>query len=88
MNSQFKNWSDLRVFLAVFRLGSTLAASKKLGIAQPTVSRRIDALEAEVGLTLFDRDTRGFKPTDFAKLLLPLAEEMERVAEKFDRKAR
>ena len=86
MNNGFRNWSDVRVFLAVFRHGSTLAASKKLRIAQPTVSRRIDAMEAEVGLKLFDRDTRGFKPTDFAKGLLDLAEEMERVAEKFEQK--
>ena len=55
-------------------------------MAQPTVSRRIDALEAEVGLPLFVRDTRGFKPTDFARSLQPLAEEMEQVAEKFQKK--
>lgn len=57
-------------------------------MAQPTVSRRIDALEAEVGLTLFDRDTRGFKPTDAARSLLALAEEMERVADRFEIKSR
>lgn len=87
MNNRFKNWSDVRVFLAVFRCGSTLAASKQLGMAQPTVSRRIDALEAEVGLPLFDRDTRGFKPTGFAGSLLALAEEMEGVAAQFEQKS-
>ncbi len=88
MNNAFKNWTDIRVFLAVFRHGSTLAASKKLGMAQPTVSRRIDALEVELGLALFDRDTRGFKPTDNARSLLALAEDMERAAETFGEMSR
>ncbi|MBT8425437.1 MAG: LysR family transcriptional regulator, partial [Silicimonas sp.] len=52
MKSEFRNWSDIRVFLAVIREGSTLAASRKLGVAQPTVARRIDALEHETGLIL------------------------------------
>lgn len=88
MNSRFRSWSDVRVFLAVFRSGSTLAASRKLGVAQPTVARRIDALEAEVGLTLFDRDTRGLRPTAPAKDLFSLAEEMELAAKKFERRSR
>lgn len=86
MNSRFRNWSDVRIFLAVFRHGSTLAASKKLKMAQPTVSRRIDALESQIGLPLFGRDSRGFHPTQVAKDLLPFAEDMERVAEKFEQK--
>lgn len=71
------NWSDLRAFLTVCREGSTLAASKQLGMSQPTVARRIDALEHQLGLTLFARDTHGFKPTSTAKDLLPLVERME-----------
>jgi DNA-binding transcriptional LysR family regulator len=63
MKSENWNWSDLRVFLAVLDAGSTLAASRALGMAQPTVARRIDALEHATGLTLFERDTRGRKPT-------------------------
>lgn len=71
------NWSDLRVFLAVLRSGSTLAASRHLGIAQPTVARRIDALEHALKLVLFERDTRGFHPTEAAHALVPAAEAME-----------
>ncbi len=37
------NWSDIRVFLAVCRDGSTLAASRRLGLSQPTVARRIES---------------------------------------------
>jgi DNA-binding transcriptional LysR family regulator len=77
MNSGFHNWSDIRVFLAVLRAGSTLAASKQLGMAQPTVARRIDALEHALKLPLFERDTRGFRPTQDAQRLTALAEAIE-----------
>lgn len=77
MKSGFHNWSDIRVFLAVLRTGSTLAASKQLGMAQPTVARRIEALEHALKLTLFDRDTRGFHPTQDAQRLMVTAEQIE-----------
>ena len=77
MKSDSFNWSDIRVFLAVYRSGSTLRASKSLGLAQPTVARRIEALEHASGLTLFLRDTRGVKPTAHALALLPQAEAVE-----------
>ncbi|SPH16923.1 HTH-type transcriptional regulator DmlR [Defluviimonas aquaemixtae] len=88
MKTEFWNWSDVRVFLAVLRQGSTLAASRKLGIAQPTVARRIEALEHQTGLTLFDRDTRGFRPTENARSLSPLAEVIEEAARNFAIKTR
>lgn len=77
MKSGLRDWSNLRVFLAVMRRGSTLAAARQLGLAQPTVARKIDALEQETGLILFHRDTRGFHPTQAARTLLPLAEAVE-----------
>lgn len=86
MKSAFRSWSDVRVFLAVYREGSTLAASRRLDMAQPTVARRIDALEHEIGLTLFDRDTRGFHPTGAARDLLSAAEALEEAAEGFREK--
>jgi DNA-binding transcriptional LysR family regulator len=87
MKNGFQNWSDVRVFLAVFRNGSTLAASRKLGIAQPTVARRVEALEHEIGLILFARDNRGFRPTEAARSLLPLAEALETAASALATKA-
>jgi len=82
MKSAFQNWADVRVFLAVMRTGSTLAAAKVLDMSQPTVARRIDALEHSFKLTLFERDTRGFRPTQDAKHLLPHAEAVERAMER------
>lgn len=75
-----QNWSDLRVFLAVMRAGSTLGASRSLSMAQPTVARRIEALEHQLNLTLFLRDTRGFKPTSAAQSLMQKAENVEEAA--------
>lgn len=88
MKTEGWNWSDVRVFLAVFREGSTLAAARKLGVAQPTVARRIEELEHQTGLTLFDRDTRGFKPTAQAHNLIPFAEAVEKASENFAAKSR
>ncbi len=87
MSSRFRSWSDVRIFLAVFREGSTLAASRFLNVAQPTVARRIDVLENELGLTLFERNTRGFKPTEPARSILPFAEAIEKAASDFSAKA-
>lgn len=71
------DWNDLRIFLAVAREGSTLAASRTLNINQTTVSRRIQTLEHGLGLTLFDRDTRGYGLTPQGRALLARAEAVE-----------
>lgn len=84
MKSVFENLSDVRVFLAVIRAGSTLAASKTLGMAQPTVARRVEALEHVLKLVLFDRNTQGFTPTQDALTLLPRAEAVEKAAKELD----
>ena len=39
------DWNDLRYLLGVAREGSTLSAAKALGVSQPTVQRRLTALE-------------------------------------------
>lgn len=87
MKSVFQNWSDVRVFLAVLRAGSTLAASKELGMAQPTVARRIEALEHTLGIILFERNTRGFHPTPDAQALIEAAEVLEAAAIDLSEKA-
>lgn len=70
-------WSDLRVFLAVAREGSTLAASRLLNMNQTTVSRRMEALEHALGLVLFARSTRGFALTPQGQALLQKIETVE-----------
>ena len=87
MQSLFKDWGDARIFLAVAREGSTLAAARILGINQTTVARRIGVLEHALGVTLFDKTTRGACPTKAAKALLPAAEALEAAALSFEAQA-
>lgn len=67
---------DLEVFLAVKETGSFHRASERLNLSQPSVTRRIKALETALGTPLFDRTTRAVRPTLAAKRLQIRAEAM------------
>ncbi len=54
---------DLRAFLAVSDLGSFRAAAEILHISQSALSRRVDKLEAALGVQLFIRTTRKIELT-------------------------
>lgn len=75
------DWNDLRVFLAVARNGSTLAASKVLKVNQTTAARRLEALETDLKLKLFERGQSGSRLTEAGQDLLAEAEKVERSAE-------
>ncbi|MEO1405975.1 MAG: LysR family transcriptional regulator, partial [Pseudomonadota bacterium] len=49
------DWSDIRWFHAVLTHGSFSAAARATGTTQATISRRIKALEMELGGSLFTR---------------------------------
>jgi DNA-binding transcriptional LysR family regulator len=74
------DWDDLRHFLAVARTGSTLAAGRALRVSQTTAARRVAALEAELGLTLFERRPGGYRLTPIGEALVERAEEVESAA--------
>ncbi len=78
-------WSDLRIFLAIAREGTLGAAARKLGQTQPTMGRRLRALEAALGHALFQRTADGFVLTDEGQTVLPHAERMEEEALAFER---
>ena len=54
----------LRTFIAVVETGNFTGASRKLKIAVPVVKKRIDHLEAQAGVQLFERSTRRMTLTD------------------------
>jgi len=81
------DWNDLKAFLAVARGGSTLAASKALGVNQTTVARRIESLEHDLGFKLFERGQTGSRLTDAGQNLIPEAENVERAAIRFANQA-
>src|SRR3546814_6616879 len=71
------NWNDLRFLLAVARSRTISLAGRRTGTDHATVSRRISALEAALGLQLFERNPRGYNLTQHVKALLGMATAME-----------
>jgi len=63
----------IRYAAALAEHGSFTRAADALGIAQPTLSRGIRDLEADVGLPLFTRHRHGAEATDFGYLFLQQA---------------
>lgn len=57
------DWNRARAFLVTAEEGSLSAAARALGMAQPTLGRQVDALESELGVTLFEREARGLTLT-------------------------
>ncbi|MBR0555136.1 LysR family transcriptional regulator [Ciceribacter sp. L1K23] len=74
---------DLRFLLAVAETGSTLAASKQLGVSQSTVSRRIAALEEALALELFDKRRTGYVMTEAAERLIEPARAVRAATDAF-----
>ncbi len=64
------DFRQLRYFVEVVDAGSLLAASRKLHISQPALSKRIKDLEGQLGVTLLTRHSRGVAPTDIGRRLL------------------
>lgn len=75
---------DLDDLVAIARSGSLSAAAKKRGVAVSTISRRIEALEANLKLQLVDRRAQGARLTraghEIAAAAEPLAAQLDRVA--------
>jgi len=61
---------DLRVFEALARLGSLTHAAKDLGITLAVTSKRLQRLEAVLGVRLVDRTTRSVRLTQDGKRML------------------
>ena len=74
------DWNDLRSFLGVARAGRLTVAAARLQLDHTTLSRRIGALEHALKAKLFDRSPSGYTLTEQGERLLPMAEEMERLA--------
>ncbi|KTE73067.1 LysR family transcriptional regulator [Sphingopyxis sp. A083] len=77
------DWNDLKYFLAVAESGSTLAAAQALRVSQTTVARRIAALEAATGVTLFERRQAGYALTPTGEAMLASALAVRDSADRF-----
>jgi DNA-binding transcriptional LysR family regulator len=82
------DWDLWRSFIAVMDAGSLSGAARRLGIAQPTVGRHIEGLEAALeGGPLFTRSPGGLRPTRVAMALEPHARAMASAADTLVRTA-
>lgn len=80
------DWDDHRYFLAIAREGSLTAAGKTLGVSQPTVSRRLEALETRLKVRLFDRTRHGYELTALGMDLYETAQQIEEQLDEVNRK--
>ncbi len=60
------SFPQMRTFIEVYRRRSLSDAARALGITQPAASQHIASLEAQLGHQLFDRHSRGVRPTVIA----------------------
>lgn len=80
--------SHIRDVLAVAEAGSLRAASRRLGITQPSITRSIRDTEHELGLTLFTRRADGVTLTEMGRIFVRRAtsiqSELRRVREELE----
>jgi DNA-binding transcriptional LysR family regulator len=83
---------QLRYFVAVAEERNLTRAAGRLHIAQQSLSQQIRTLEAQLGVTLFERSTRGVELTAVGAVLLrearPVLAQAERAVEAVQRAAR
>ena len=59
-----QNLEDVLAFVRVVETGGFSRAAARLGVSKSIVSRRVARLEADLGVRLLNRTTRGIAPTD------------------------
>jgi len=77
------NWDDFRYFAAVARAGSVRGAAGELQVNPSTVTRRLEALESRLGVSLFLRTNAGLQITaegaDVAQQIDALGEQLSQL---------
>jgi len=77
--------TDLRLVLALARLGSLAAAARETGVGTSSVARRLDVLEHRLGERLFNRTPRGVFLTQAGEARLVAARQIVDAADEFTR---
>ncbi|MBS0536534.1 MAG: LysR family transcriptional regulator [Proteobacteria bacterium] len=82
------DWEDIRHFIAVGRSGTLSGAARALKVDHATVSRRLAALEAALGVRLVDRLPRACRLTPIGQQVFDRASAMEAGADGIGRLAK
>lgn len=77
--------TQLKAFYEIARSGSFSKGAEKLCVTQPAISRQIEALENSVGISLFNRHSRGVYLTEAGRRLFEYVEKMLRLADEAER---
>lgn len=71
------NWDDLRYFRIAVQQGTLSAAAETLGVNRTTVSRRIQALERQLGMPLLEHLQHGYQPNSAGDKVLQTVRHIE-----------
>lgn len=78
------NLRRLRYFFEVYQRGSISAASDSLNTSPSVVTRQIQLLEEELNIILFERHSRGLRPTESARHLSDFWSDLHARYEQFE----
>ena len=79
------NWNDLKLFLAIAEAGSLAGAARSLGVNHSTVFRRLNALETDLNVRVFDRLAEGYILTPVGERMVELAREADAAVQAIER---
>ncbi len=79
------NWNDYHLILSIHRSKGLPGAAEHLGVTLSTVFRRLERMEDNLGVRLFDRNKGVYHPTDAGQRMVQAAERMEQEALAGDR---
>ncbi|QZP09407.1 LysR family transcriptional regulator [Caenibius sp. WL] len=71
------DWDDLRFYLVAAQAGTGTAAAEKLRVSRTTVTRRVEALERALGVSLFETTAAGTGSTEAGRLVLACARDLD-----------
>ena len=69
-----QKWTEIRTAYRLAKLGTLSATAKELGIHRSTVMRHIDMLEEQLKVKLFQRNDKGYIPTEAGLEVMRLGE--------------
>jgi DNA-binding transcriptional LysR family regulator len=86
--SERLNWDEFRIVKAIAETHSLAGAGERLGLNHSTMFRRLSALEAQLGMRLFERGRGGYQPTVAGADMVALATLMGDTIDEFERRVR